>query len=370
MSGLEGAGETVAGREPACLNCGAALAGDFCHSCGQRGHVHRTLSAFWHDLLHAVLHFDGKLGRTLPMLLWRPGDLTRRYIEGERARFVSPIAMFLFSVFLMFAVLSSLGAEAYRDRNAAEGSPAEEEVAATRPQTAGELEQQSKAERDENLAEIKDLERARTELLAKGRNADAVDRDIRQIRAELVLEGRLLQQALALQQAEDRRKQAHSRPIDGVRVHPASGPSLLGFEQANQKAKRNRSLLAYKVQTSAYKYSWALIPLIVPFVWLLFLNRKRYRKYKLYDHMVFVTYSLSFLSIAAIVLTFLKLIGLSGPLALLALLAPLIHLFRQLSGAYGLSIWSALWRTFVLAAFACVAAGLFFFMLLALGVLG
>ena len=40
------------------------------------------------------------------MLAWRPGELTRRYIDGERARFVSPIALFLFSVFLMFAVLS------------------------------------------------------------------------------------------------------------------------------------------------------------------------------------------------------------------------------------------------------------------------
>ena len=36
-------------------------------------------------------------------------SLTRRYIAGERARFVSPIALFLFSVFLMFAVLNLTG---------------------------------------------------------------------------------------------------------------------------------------------------------------------------------------------------------------------------------------------------------------------
>ena len=35
----------------------------------------------------------GKIWRTLPMLAWRPGELTRRYIEGERARFVSPMAL-------------------------------------------------------------------------------------------------------------------------------------------------------------------------------------------------------------------------------------------------------------------------------------
>ena len=43
------------------------------------------------------------------MLAWRPGELTRRYIAGERARVISPIALYLFSVFLMFAVLNLTG---------------------------------------------------------------------------------------------------------------------------------------------------------------------------------------------------------------------------------------------------------------------
>jgi hypothetical protein len=51
-----------------------------------------------------VFHFEGKIFRTLPMLVFRPGALTRRYIAGERARFVSPLALFLFTVFAMFAV--------------------------------------------------------------------------------------------------------------------------------------------------------------------------------------------------------------------------------------------------------------------------
>uniref|UniRef100_UPI0013D512C6 DUF3667 domain-containing protein n=1 Tax=Enterobacter hormaechei TaxID=158836 RepID=UPI0013D512C6 len=67
-----------------------ALVGSHCHNCGQAGHVHRSLSAIGHDILRGVFHFEGKLWRTLPMLAWRPGELTRRYIDGERARFVSP----------------------------------------------------------------------------------------------------------------------------------------------------------------------------------------------------------------------------------------------------------------------------------------
>ncbi len=70
--------------------------------------AHRTLSAFGHDILHSVLHFDGKIWRTLPMLFWKPGELTRRYVHGECAKFVSPLALFLFSVFLTFAAFNSM----------------------------------------------------------------------------------------------------------------------------------------------------------------------------------------------------------------------------------------------------------------------
>ena len=87
--------------ETACLNCGSALAGPYCQQCGQKAHLHRTLGAFLHDLLHGALHFEGKTWRTLPELALRPGRLTRRYIEGERRKFVSPMALFLFSIFLM-----------------------------------------------------------------------------------------------------------------------------------------------------------------------------------------------------------------------------------------------------------------------------
>ena len=91
-------------HEVQCLNCGAELTGAYCSQCGQKAHVHRSLKGFFHDLLHGVLHFEGKIWRTLPLLAWRPGELTRDYIDGKRARFISPIALFLFCVFLMFAV--------------------------------------------------------------------------------------------------------------------------------------------------------------------------------------------------------------------------------------------------------------------------
>src|SRR4051812_50003988 len=77
------AGEQARGGEGLCLNCGTALAGPYCHQCGQAAHVHRSVAAWWHDLAHGVLHLDGKIWRTLPLLAWRPGELTRRYITAN-----------------------------------------------------------------------------------------------------------------------------------------------------------------------------------------------------------------------------------------------------------------------------------------------
>lgn len=87
-----------------CANCQTVFSGNFCPECGQKGHIHRSLAAIGHDIMHGVLHLDGKLWNTLPLLIFKPGDLTRRFIAGERAKFVSPMSMFLFTVFAMFAV--------------------------------------------------------------------------------------------------------------------------------------------------------------------------------------------------------------------------------------------------------------------------
>lgn len=89
-----------------CRNCGATLTGAYCSSCGQAAHLHRSLVSLGHDILHGVFHFEGKIWRTIPELIFHPGRLTRRYIDGERAKFVSPMALYLFTVFLMFAVFS------------------------------------------------------------------------------------------------------------------------------------------------------------------------------------------------------------------------------------------------------------------------
>ena len=89
-----------------CADCGAEVTGRFCSNCGQAAHVHRTLLHLGEELLHGVMHFDGRFWRTLPLLVINPGRLTREWVQGRRTRYVSPLAMFLFTLFVMFFALS------------------------------------------------------------------------------------------------------------------------------------------------------------------------------------------------------------------------------------------------------------------------
>src|SRR5207342_3368603 len=107
-----GAGEAGADghtHEKNCLNCGTPLTGPYCSACGQKAHVHRSVRGFLQDFVQGLFNFEGKIWRTLPMLAWHPGQMTRRYIAGESANFISPVALYLFTVFAMFAVLNFPG---------------------------------------------------------------------------------------------------------------------------------------------------------------------------------------------------------------------------------------------------------------------
>ncbi len=88
----------------ACLNCGAELAGPFCHGCGQRGEVHRSVLHLGAELLETVTHADSRFWRTMRRLALDPARLSRDYIEGRRAREIPPLRLFFVTLFLVFGI--------------------------------------------------------------------------------------------------------------------------------------------------------------------------------------------------------------------------------------------------------------------------
>ena len=92
-----------------CHNCGIKLTGPYCAACGQKAvPLNVTLHEFVHELTHETLHVDGRIFQSVRRLITSPGFLTREYIQGHRARWISPIRLYLiFSViFFTFSALA------------------------------------------------------------------------------------------------------------------------------------------------------------------------------------------------------------------------------------------------------------------------
>ncbi|WP_251567098.1 DUF3667 domain-containing protein [Erythrobacter sp. 3-20A1M] len=335
------AGEAKDGHthENRCLNCGTPLIGPYCNECGQRAHVHRTLGAFFHDLVHGVFHFEGKLWRTLPAIALRPGRMTRAYIEGQRARYVSPIALYLFVVFVTFAAFSMMG-------NAIDLGGLENR---------GEVGAQLQSNR-ELLGSLRDRRESLTQdagparLTAVREMYEARDVAIDASNVETYRRQALdaLDRAIAIQQediatleamrkggvveAEFSEARAVQLENDGTfgPIQAAGGGD--GFmDHAWKKAKANPNLLAYKLKNTAYKFGWLLIPISAPLVWLLFVFGSR--RYPMYDHTVFVTYSISVSLFLVLFASILGKLGLESWTAIPALAMP-IHMAVHFWGTY------------------------------------
>lgn len=92
-------------RPKFCGNCGAKLLGDHCYRCGQptKGLV-RHFSSIVGDFFDSVFELDGRIWRTIPPLLFRPGFLSTEYFAGRRVRYVSPVRLMVFLSLLAFFV--------------------------------------------------------------------------------------------------------------------------------------------------------------------------------------------------------------------------------------------------------------------------
>jgi hypothetical protein len=333
--------EAQSANNGTCGNCQTALLGKHCHHCGQSAHIHRTLSAFGHDFLHSIFHFEGKIWRTIPMLVLQPGGLTRRYIHGQRARFVSPLALFLFFVFLMFAVFGLTGGPFQLNSSVTQNGVVTNEAElrgqlSTAKQTLATLIKEREATAEEKRVVIeKRISVLQKEIKGLTLGADVAAGNVN------------LETALS-----DFKVKTSSPKIDAALNHAIDNPALT----------------IYRIQSAAYKFSWALIPISLPFLWILFAWR---REYKLYDHAVFITYSLSFMFLLVIVLALVRTAGLSGAwIAIPLLVFPPLHMYWQFKVGYELTRNGALWRTALMTVFAAICLIMFAILLLILGLSG
>lgn len=347
-----------------CANCDTHLNGDFCHVCGQSAHVHRSVLHILEEFAHGLYHFDSKAWRTLPMLAFRPGRLTRAYTHGQRARYIAPLALFLLSVFLMFFVFGFVGGpnldNAVQLDKSDRVSTAREAVTEAKSEVRDAEKElaQERADTDNSPADLKTYE---TELATQHAALVSAEAALAKVEAtpdvpQKVMKARPGQ---SWQDALAERAQNGDFNVDtGV---PAVDANI-------KKALRDPEFAFYKVQQKAYKLSFLLVPLSLPVLWLMFFWR---RDVKLYDHVVFSLYSLSFMSLLLVVAVGIEKIGevTNMQMGLLSLLifVPPIHMYAQLRGAYALGTFGTLWRTSVLLVASMITLSMFAAMIIVLG---
>jgi hypothetical protein len=408
IEGREGQGQA----EGPCLNCGAQLTGPFCAQCGQNGRPLRKLSQLVGEFLHSLFHFDTKAWRTLPMVLFRPGTLTRDYIYGKRARYISPLATFLLCVFLMFFVFSWAGgsaefgsgfgdamevtqedldearaelAEARADLAEAQANPDPDEPAGlavglaegavTRAEAAVARLEAQLAAQQEQASEAAERAPAAREGAAADSPAAAEAPEAQTIEAQAGNGIARIGVTPDDAEAAERIRSGETRWQDELATAARNGEINvnLGHPYLDQRALetlRNPDLALYRVQEAASKFSFLLAPLSLPFIALLFLWK---RGVTFYDHVVYALYALSFASILFITLMIGGAIfGANG--AAMTILSNVlmvgalpVHTFFQLKGAYALGWWSALWRTFFMLLFALIVATIFLILIIILG---
>tara|TARA_R110002126_G_scaffold15185_20_gene62598 strand:+ start:10364 stop:11302 length:939 start_codon:yes stop_codon:yes gene_type:complete len=92
-----------------CDNCHSALQGEFCHHCGQEKKSYiRNISGVVTEFFGEFSNWDTRLWRTLVPLWFRPGYLSRRYVDGHRVPYVPPLRLYLFTSIIAFLIFAKL----------------------------------------------------------------------------------------------------------------------------------------------------------------------------------------------------------------------------------------------------------------------
>lgn len=399
-----------------CANCGTPLEGWYCHACGQNAdNHHRTILHLIWEAIEGMFHLDGRLAKTLPLLLFKPGVLAKDYMEGRIARHVPPFRTFLVALLLfIFAAEHAIHQIKHHEEVEAEHRAAELATPEGRAKEAGKRRAEAVEVRDESLKEAasdrdealkdpdqekakvaasyaEDVQKVHDRYAAKIARADAIEKDPKvaqelahkltgraaadQIRSLSFEEGPDALGAQAQAMAED---SPHGRPVTRPALTnsetKAHSKNTVGFQSSVVSGNWFKERTAKAVENPDYyilvMFGWAhrLAVLLLPIIGLslafVYLNK---RQYFIYDHLLVATNLLSFSFLTnAVGMVLPK--PLIAPWFLLLVFWTPINLFQTLRGGYGSSILGALLKSSIVwimsfTAFAILVVGLMIFTL-------
>lgn len=96
-------------RSTVCLNCKHPLdiSDEYCSNCGQLNSTKKlAFNDFFNEFFAGILSYDSRFYRTLGVLLFKPGKISKDYIEGKRIRYANPYRFYLSASIIFFLLWS------------------------------------------------------------------------------------------------------------------------------------------------------------------------------------------------------------------------------------------------------------------------
>ena len=91
-----------------CKNCERSFdeAYEFCPHCGQKDKDDLTLGVLFYNTISNYFSFDARFFKSFVPLLFKPGYLASKFIEGKRLLYLHPAQMYLFIAVVFFFLFS------------------------------------------------------------------------------------------------------------------------------------------------------------------------------------------------------------------------------------------------------------------------
>lgn len=326
-----------------CANCETIVEDRYCTTCGQlASNFHRPVWDLVMSSLADTFALDGRLSRSLPLLLFRPGRMTRNYLDGKRARYVPPFRLFLLSSVLFFLTLFTLGDQLGWYSNWHLGDEIGKEIPGTVTYD---------QDAQEDAADVPVVDEAYVqELRDELANPDISDERREELSEQLAAaqgginmdnilmpDGRVDREAL--RKAVDERIGPDTAPEAREQMWRTADHAATVFE--------NQDKFGARIREWAPRFSLLFMPILALLLALLYVwHRKQY----IYDHVITALHIQTFIYF---MLTGLLLVGALLPheiiwLVVFGLTVPVIYIYKQLRVTYGTGRFMSLMRTLIL----------------------
>jgi hypothetical protein len=102
-----------------CQNCNSVLEEgfEFCPHCGQKTNDELTIGVLFYNTISNYFSFDARFFKSFVPLMFKPGYLAEKFLQGKRLLYLHPAQMYLFISVVFFFIISYSTRELVQEAN-------------------------------------------------------------------------------------------------------------------------------------------------------------------------------------------------------------------------------------------------------------